>query len=56
MQRKDDNADTLKNRLKAFHAQTKPVSAGCRVSDWGQSRQGLGFRVHPTPQNPLLAG
>jgi adenylate kinase len=26
MQRKDDNADTLKNRLKAFHAQTKPVS------------------------------
>jgi adenylate kinase family enzyme len=25
MQRKDDNADTLKNRLKAFHAQTKPV-------------------------------
>jgi adenylate kinase family enzyme len=25
-QRKDDNADTLKNRLKAFHAQTKPVS------------------------------
>jgi hypothetical protein len=28
MQRKDDNADTLKNRLKAFHAQTKPVSRG----------------------------
>lgn len=26
VQRKDDNADTLKNRLKAFHAQTKPVS------------------------------
>eukprot|EP00878_Enallax_costatus_P012858 GHUV01013426.1.p1 GENE.GHUV01013426.1~~GHUV01013426.1.p1 ORF type:complete len:168 (+),score=31.71 GHUV01013426.1:683-1186(+) len=25
IQRKDDNADTLKNRLKAFHAQTKPV-------------------------------
>uniref|UniRef100_A0A383V1X8 adenylate kinase n=1 Tax=Tetradesmus obliquus TaxID=3088 RepID=A0A383V1X8_TETOB len=25
VQRKDDNADTLKNRLKAFHAQTKPV-------------------------------
>jgi hypothetical protein len=26
VQRKDDNAETLKNRLKAFHAQTKPVS------------------------------
>jgi adenylate kinase family enzyme len=26
VQRKDDNADTLKNRLKAFHAQTAPVS------------------------------
>eukprot|EP00775_Hariotina_reticulata_P010742 gene10741-10898_t len=25
VQRKDDNADTLKNRLKAFHAQTAPV-------------------------------
>jgi adenylate kinase len=25
-QRKDDNAETLKARLKAFHAQTKPVS------------------------------
>mmetsp|Transcript_7433 Transcript_7433/g.14041 ORF Transcript_7433/g.14041 Transcript_7433/m.14041 type:complete len:240 (+) Transcript_7433:64-783(+) len=25
MQRKDDNAETLKNRLKAFHEQTKPV-------------------------------
>jgi hypothetical protein len=25
VQRKDDNAETLKNRLKAFHAQTKPV-------------------------------
>lgn len=26
VQRRDDNADTLKNRLQAFHAQTKPVS------------------------------
>jgi adenylate kinase len=25
VQRKDDNADTLKTRLQAFHAQTKPV-------------------------------
>ncbi len=25
MQRKDDNAETLKTRLQAFHAQTKPV-------------------------------
>jgi hypothetical protein len=25
VQRKDDNAETLKNRLKAFHAQTQPV-------------------------------
>lgn len=25
MQRKDDNAETLKSRLSAFHAQTKPV-------------------------------
>jgi hypothetical protein len=34
VQGKDDNAETLKNRLKAFHAQTKPVrktmtSCGC---------------------------
>lgn len=28
VQRKDDNAETLKARLKAFHAQTKPVRAG----------------------------
>lgn len=33
MQRKDDNADTLKNRLKAFHAQTKPVSLTDRVAE-----------------------
>ena len=25
MQRKDDNAETLKSRLSAFHAQTQPV-------------------------------
>ena len=25
MKRKDDNADTLKSRLDAFHAQTQPV-------------------------------
>lgn len=25
IKRKDDNADTLKNRLKAFHEQTSPI-------------------------------
>ena len=29
IRRKDDNADTLKKRLSAFHAETMPVSAGC---------------------------
>lgn len=31
MQRKDDNAETLKSRLAAFHAQTAPVRNRCRV-------------------------
>jgi adenylate kinase len=31
MQRKDDNAETLKSRLAAFHAQTAPVRAAPRV-------------------------
>ena len=29
IRRKDDNADTLKKRLSAFHAETMPVRAGC---------------------------
>ena len=29
IKRKDDNADTLKARLKAFHSQTAPVRACC---------------------------
>jgi adenylate kinase len=32
VQRKDDNAETLKNRLKAFHAQTKAVSTLHRIA------------------------
>ena len=29
VQRKDDNAETLKSRLAAFHAQTTPVRCRC---------------------------
>jgi adenylate kinase len=31
MQRKDDNAETLKSRLAAYHAQTTPVGAAAAL-------------------------
>lgn len=34
VKRKDDNAETLKSRLSAFHAQTAPVSLFPPVSPW----------------------
>jgi len=33
VKRKDDNAETLKSRLAAFHAQTAPVRA-CMRAGW----------------------
>lgn len=37
VKRKDDNAETLKSRLSAFHAQTAPVG-GCTHSAWTKAR------------------
>jgi hypothetical protein len=56
MQRKDDNAETLVTRLKAFHAQTTPVGGGgVRAPCWwgaqalGRGRGGgaAGYRATP---------
>lgn len=38
IRRKDDNAETLKARLSAFHSQTKPVSF---LSNFGKEEPGL---------------
>ncbi len=38
IRRKDDNAETLKARLSAFHSQTKPVSF---LSNFGKEVPGL---------------